>query len=823
MKYLYLAIIGILSFIGNATAQKEKITNDTFKTWEKLEDYKISGDGKFVLYSVNRTKNLRQYLYDALGKKSYELNKGNESVFSANSKFLLYQTSDSLAIVTLPIRQVKWLTGVIKYQLIGTGNEQSLLLQKKNHLIMQSLSTASAQTLDGVSEFLVNKQGSKMLVKQGDELALVSLPQFRRKSLLKGNISSWTFDRSGENLAFILKTNNKTILYKYGPGLSAAQPVITDFDPTTSLTIADEAPTFSPNGRTIYFKVRKINHISTEAYRPTGKIARVWSYKDVFLNSNGLTYKAKETYWVSKLLSTNSRVIQMENDSTEIISEFGNNVILVRKIGNNNDAYFNPSIKSYCRLIDLRTGVILKDKITDYSTSLSPSEKYLTWYESNEKRSFCYSIVSRRLSITPGQPVQWGIADKWFLTADGGDYDILKVDPEMKVAPINITNSYGRNHNVNLSLIENDLNKVHVENETLILKANDPKNQQNGLFFKKVDVQGEPYKLLMEFKSITGLWGLPFKKAQDADAYLFCRQSVAESPNLFYTKDFKIIDTISHIYPERKYNWMNGELIHYPITGYKNGAAILYKPESFDPQKKYPVIFYYYQNLTETMNEFKTPDLSAGLLSIPWYVSNGYIVCTPDIINDDGAKIVEETVGSVEGAANYLKKFSWIDGSHMGIQGHSFGGYETAILITNSHLFAAAQASAGFYDIINARGGMYGEHTGMDCMLENGEFNIRRSIWEDQDAYFRSSAVLKANEVTTPILIEHGRGDSSVPFSQALEMFTALRRLKKPAWLLEYDCGHLIIDEVSQLDFTVKQQQFFGHYLKGEPMPDWMK
>jgi hypothetical protein len=65
--------------------------------------------------------------------------------------------------------------------------------------------------------------------------------------------------------------------------------------------------------------------------------------------------------------------------------------------------------------------------------------------------------------------------------------------------------------------------------------------------------------------------------------------------------------------------------------------------------------------------------------------------------------------------------------------------------------------------------------------------------------------------------------DGAVPYYQGIEMFTALRRLGKPAWLLVYNNeAHNLVQRQNRKDISIREQQFFDHYLKGAKAPQWM-
>jgi dipeptidyl aminopeptidase/acylaminoacyl peptidase len=297
--------------------------------------------------------------------------------------------------------------------------------------------------------------------------------------------------------------------------------------------------------------------------------------------------------------------------------------------------------------------------------------------------------------------------------------------------------------------------------------------------------------------------------------------SATESPNYFSTTDFKNFTRLSDLHPEKNYNWLTTELLTWKTLDGSFSQGVLYKPENFDPHKKYPVIFHYYQILSDGLNAYLKPEPSDGRLHIPWFVSNGYLVFTPDIhfkIGEPG----NSAYNAVISAANYLSKMPFIDAKKMGIQGISFGGFQTNYLVTHTNIFAAACSASGATDLIGKYGSLKEESTSSQGYYETGQGRIGATLWQRPDLYIKNSPVLRADKVITPFLIFHTTNDSGVLFPQAIEFFTALRRLGKKVWMLEYNEGDHGVSGKSAADFSIRLGQFFDHYLKGALPPKWM-
>ena len=166
----------------------------------------------------------------------------------------------------------------------------------------------------------------------------------------------------------------------------------------------------------------------------------------------------------------------------------------------------------------------------------------------------------------------------------------------------------------------------------------------------------------------------------------------------------------------------------------------------------------------------------------------------------------------------------FIDKTKIGLEGHSFGGYETNYLVTGSGMFAAACAGAGVSNFITHYGSIMRDGNSRQSTYEKGQLRLDGSLWQAPEEYIKNSPVFKVNNITTPILLMNNKGDGSVPFDQGVEMLTALRRSGKKAWMLQYDGeDHSLGDEKAAMDFTIRLTQFFDHYLKDARAPEWMQ
>jgi dipeptidyl aminopeptidase/acylaminoacyl peptidase len=298
------------------------------------------------------------------------------------------------------------------------------------------------------------------------------------------------------------------------------------------------------------------------------------------------------------------------------------------------------------------------------------------------------------------------------------------------------------------------------------------------------------------------------------------------SPNIYLTRNrWKSETCLSDINPQMKdYLWGTAELTHWTAYDGTQLDGLVYKPENFDPTKKYPVLLYFYERCSDRLYSYYAPAPSRSTINIPFYCSRGYIVFVPDVVYHAGTP-GESAYNCIVSGVEALARNPWVDRENIAIQGQSWGGYEVAYLITRTNLFKAAEAGAAVVNMVSAYGGIRWE-TGMSRQFqyEHTQSRIGRSLWEAPELYIANSPVFKLDRVQTPVLIMHNDADGAVPWYQGIEFFTGLRRLGKKAWMLEYNGeAHNLRERRNCKDLSIRLQQFFDHYLKGAPLPAWMK
>ena len=108
-------------------------------------------------------------------------------------------------------------------------------------------------------------------------------------------------------------------------------------------------------------------------------------------------------------------------------------------------------------------------------------------------------------------------------------------------------------------------------------------------------------------------------------------------------------------------------------------------------------------------------------------------------------------------------------------------------------------------------------------ITEVGQVRMGTTPFEDFELFLSQSPIHHTADLTTPFMILHGTEDGSVDWMQGLEYFNMARRQGKEVIFLSYPGeGHHLSRKENQIDFQIRMKQFFDHYLKGTPAPEWM-
>ena len=880
MKY-YLFCFLFFNLSSCLFAQKPIIDSTSYRQWPAIRDPAISDDGNYAMYTIDNEPIGDHTLVICSTKTAWNLKitglSTNDAGFADSGSMAIFKnTGDSLFILSMAKQTYVYINDINNYAYAGRGGSQWLAFSTKkrtDELHVRNLSTNVELSFSHILHYEFDESGKVLLLEvdssstddKGSDIQLfwLSLANGKLKLIYKGaQAENFRFNADNRILAFSTTEERDGKIQKLFWCYNQPDDKLTMLTDDHPNTIgADYKINYILNvnedGSSIFVRLERIKSEKQSDTDPHLSKVVIWSYTDPELKSQELKEKSDPRYFnlVAAIKTGKNHLafpVLLDGDFSPQANFLSSNHLIVHHQEVNcgyGENEWNPAYRPQAYLESVVTGERQRIKYFDgRNGTLSPSGKYIVYYDKKSRNYYSYETASGLLkNITAGIPATWtggyngddhilsptprGIAawmknDSAVLLYDQNDLWLVSLIA--KEMPVNLTNGYGAKHDIVFFLAyENEGHKIFSMKDKLLLTAFDKKSKNNGFFTKVLNTKGNPGLLTMGpyvyyIPHHPGnVNGVPVVKAADTEAYLVRREGFGEFPNYYFTSDFKSFKALSALSPEKEYNWMSAELMTWKTIDGQSCQGILYKPDNFDPQKKYPVIFTTYEIQSDGLNGFLSPAPSNGVMNIPTFVSNGYLVFAADIhftVGQPG----ESTVNAIVPAVRLLAGMPWVDSSKIGITGCSFGGYETNYLITHTHMFAAACSVSGASDFVSYYDGLTGWGTSQQNQFESGEYRIGGSLWDRPDLYIKNSPLFYANAVSTPLLMMATPADGAVPFSQAVELFTALRRLGKTVWMLEYDDGNHVVSGKSADDFGIRLAQFFGHYLKGLPSPDWM-
>jgi dipeptidyl aminopeptidase/acylaminoacyl peptidase len=664
-----------------------------------------------------------------------------------------------------------------------------------------------------------------------------------------------SISEDGNNIAFLLDTDTTKApihYYKLFHGKTNLDKAVLITDEKTKGVPAlwqvseNYTPQFSKDASTLFFGLNP-KPIVQDTLKLDEEIVKVevWTWKDSVLytqqNKQAETERKRSYLAAYDLKSATITPLADKELANITLADEGNAAIA---LGINDKPYrwsdfYDISGHSDGYLINVKTGQrkLVAKKIKG-SIDISPKANYLFWFSLMDTAWVSYSVTTEKtVALTktlpvafadeeddhPDYPSPYGFAawtenDAQLLVYDR--YDIWSLDPANVKAPINLT-KIGREQKVVFRYVKLDPEERFIKANSEILLSSFEESTKASGYYRLSLATGELKKLLMSDHRYANTI-----KALQSDRILFTRENFTEFPDVWVSNlSLAAPKKITTANPQmKKYAWGSVEIVNWTSLDNIPLKGLLYKPAGFDPSKKYPMIVYFYEKETDNLHRHIAPSPIRASINYTMYTSNGYLVFVPDIVYKIGYPGESAHNCILPGVTSLMSK-GFVDEKNIGIQGHSWGGYQTAYLITRTSLFAAAEAGAPVVNMTSAYGGIRWE-SGFSRMFqyEHSQSRLGGTLWQTPIRYLENSPIFFADKIETPLLMMHNDADGAVPWYQGIEYYMALRRLQKPVWMLNYNGqGHGLTQRQDRTDFAIRMMQFFDYYLKDAPLPTWMK
>ncbi len=843
------------------------------KEFSRAKDAKFSPNSNFIAFKIApeylkvREQKLKKVKADKLPKDTLRI---------LNLADMQYSDYENINKFLMPKEKSDWMAFTYKINKTEKSDTSSNKKEEKKkkqdskdktyNLVIKNPIENLEYTYDKVTDFNISENGKLIgfIEEENDSIkhSKVKIFNTQTKKLLTvfnsdGELKKITLDRAGNQCSFIFSADTTKVktysLYHWKTNMKESAEIVID---TNSIKMPKDWVVsehckiwFSKDDSKMYFGTalrpepeEKDTLLDEEKVR-----LDLWSWTDDVLQPQQLVElkKDKNKNYLTVYQVDTKKVIRLSDEFVpKVVTLLHGNSDVALGISDHDfrqeQSWDYPYKRDYYR-ININNGdtQIIREKTND-ELHISAFGNYVAWFDRDKKHWYAKHLKTKEITeLTTSLNVNfqyemhdmpsdvpsygyagWSKNDEFFFVYDR--YDIWKIDPSGKLAPQNITEGKGRQNKIKFRYLKLDQEKSYIDIEKAqLLSAFNETNKKSGYYSIKFDKIGKLKQLIYEdyrfFRPI---------KAKNADYLVWQKSSISEFPNIRYSKlDMKKAKQISDVNPQQKdYNWAQVELVKWTTFDGKQEEGLLYKPENFDPQKKYPVVLYFYELKSDNLHAHYYPKPSRSIINPVFYASNGYLVFMPNIRYEIGHP-GKSAYNYVVSGTKALMQRPYVDKDNIGIEGQSWGGYQVAYLVTQTNMYKAAISGAPVSNMTSA----YGEirwKSGLSRMFqyEKSQSRIGATLWEKPDLYLKNSPLFYADKVETPLLIFHNDNDGAVPWYQGIELFVALRRLKKPVWLVNYNGEPHNLKEKSPAckDWSMRMMQFFNHYLKGKAAPEWM-
>lgn len=880
MGYLKQLLLFIcLSMYCSAYAQEAKkaMTFDELVDWKRITEQKISNDGKWVACKMEPWRgNASIFVYNAKGDMTASFRPAARAEFSVSSAYLLItkkpelekvealklkkakkeeMPSDELVIFNLSDKK-ETIDSLKSYKLSESADWIAYRRDSKSDslLYVRSLDGTRKEQFAGVKDFGFAKKGN-ILYYTTDSTLSTFTPEKGRTLIFegKGVIKQATFNEAGNKIAFLYcpdKDSTGTQFSLYLAENNTPARLIADkkqsFLPEGWVISENGRLSFSENSERIFFGTAPApKQRDTTVLAENRPDVQIWKWDEGVQYTQQVYNKQKDlkkTYTAVYNIGSN-KLFQLADKETPDLEIAGQGNAPIALLSTNQPYATEQMWEGRSRYdiytVDLATGIRQPiKKATDTYMRLSPQGNYTYWYCAQDSSWYTRSMLEgKEYRLTtpasfaawdedndvPDYPSPHGLAgwtedDRNILLYDR--YDIWKFDPTAQLAPANLTMN-GRKEQLSYRLVRLDKEQRFIDTkEAQLLLAFNEKTKGSGYYKASLSAPAVPKTLLAgNFMLKTPV------KAKDANAVIYTSETFEQYPDVRLSDlSFKKSIQLTHgIDQQSRLNWGTAELVSWISLDGIPLEGVVYKPQNFDPNKKYPVIVNFYERNSETLYAYHMPEPHRSTIDYHFYTSNGYIIFNPDVRYTTGYP-GESCFNCVMPGITSLIAKGYVNEKAIGAQGHSWGGYQVAYLATRTDLFAAIESGAPVVNMFSAYGGIrWGSGLNRSFQYEHGQSRIGGTLWNAPLQYLENSPLFTMDKVETPILIMHNDNDGHVPWYQGIEYFIALKRLQKPVWLLNYTGEvHWPMRLANRLDFQKRMFQFFQHYLNNRPMPKWM-
>lgn len=819
-----------------------------YALWGKLEVHALSEGGNWSSYSMRyEHKKDTLFVQHQTGTRRFAFAKGVDGRFIAERAFV-YKVADTMHVLVMANNKRWAVTGVTRYEVVK-GNVL-LSYTRANALELHTLTGEKLAGISDVVAYQVNPAGTAVVYTRKNqgryEVGCLEFANTIQKVLLTDDASFGRFNWQANDKSVVFGHANAVGLYRFADhrlfsldvsALPAYEGAVMATGGYTNLVVSDD-------GKKVFFSI--VNKVDALPKSPVTAV-EVWNGNDDSLfpsrQLRASVAVPKLTVWFPeqdrcKVLSDSSRLDVRLTSS-------GDYVLLSDPNTHLRKSYYPKRVDYYIK--DVRTGAeklfLEAHSKGSHELSMSPfgsailyyRDAHWWWYDpvTDVQISLTEGVTNCWDATDAGDPAQSGAYGVAGYTSDGkfvllyDRYDLWKMALDGSGCQ-RLTN--GRENDMVYRLSKSNFEEAKAHgyegvprivvalSKGIVLEVTHTLDGATG--YGLYDNKKGYSMLVYGSKKYRGI------KRIASGTYLFTSETFAQSPQLELCRNEGMKVLFKSNLHQARFVYGRSELVHYTNSRGEQLQGALFYPAGYEAGKKYPMVVKIYERQSGMVHHYVVPTLSNGSgFNASVFTAKGYFVLLPDIQYEKGNTGLS-AYDCVTAAVTQVVATHGIDATRIGLMGHSFGGYETDFILTQTTMFAAAVSGAGigntvgFYFSLNTNGG--GAEDGM-WRFENQQQRMGVSFYDDKEAYLRNSPLYHADKIKTPLLFWTGKTDVVVPYEQSVNLYLALRKLRAKTILLAYpEEGHSLNKEANQQDLTTRIVQWFDYYLKGETDVGWI-
>lgn len=859
--------------------EKRPLTLDDYGAWNRITQVVLSPDGQWLAYALDPNDGDASFFVKALdGNTTYEATNGSGAVFSDDGRWVAYLTEPpeeeaeklrkqkqpvphTLELVDLRTGEQQSESGVRAFAFSDGGRFLAVHRDRSDpdaehtgsDLLLRDLEAGTVLSFGNVSEYAFDEAGTHLAYvvdaaeEAGNGLYVVDAEDGRIRPLSTGaaRFEDLTWSEAGSDVAVLRgeKPEGKTqranvLVVARGVGDS---PRVETYDPAGDATFPEDfvlselANTrWTDDGQRVVVGIEEQQDEVEDDDEEKANVD-VWHWADDRVQSVQMRQAPADRRFTYTSLydPSTKRFVRLATDDMRRVDIEGEGRWAVgrRDAAYRDDLDVEGGRADYVRL-DPATGAegVIAEAVRR-PLGTSPDGKYFVYTQDdsvwsvdlaslervNLSASTGIDFMSREFDRVAERPA-WGVGG-W--TKDGKAllytrWDVYAV-PLAGGTATAVTGGRGARDSIQFRVVQLDRDADWTDPSGAILSAYGEWTKKSGYF--RARPGSDPQPLLFDDEMIRGL-----VKAEDADRFVFTRQTFREFPDYWVAgaglaSPRKVSDANPQI---SEFAWGSRVLVDYVDERGNKLQATLTLPAGYEQGKRYPMVVYFYERMSQRHHEFSRP-VYDDRPHMSTYASNGYLVLMPDIVYDMGYP-GSSALDDVTAAAKKVVELGYADPDHIGLQGHSWGGYETSFILTQTDMFACIVTGAPLTDLMSMNNILYKASGNVNGpILQWSQGRMGDQPWDDPERWRSQSPIEHVPDIATPFLILQGTADGAVDWNQGLELYTAARRMGKDVIFLSYpDEPHHLSKEANQKDFQVRMKQFFDHWLMGEPAPSWM-